>query len=132
MKKIIFLFSFIACFFALSATVQAQSWPFGKADFQSVEIAADSSISVDVTNRLTYVTVSDTVNNNVTVHLDVGKLQKGAFLYVQLLNGAVAKTVTWGDKINGPVLTGTVNKTKICGFLWDGTVFRKISEALYD
>jgi hypothetical protein len=124
------LFSFLlalAGFF----TAEAQSWPFGKADYQTATIAVDSTVSADIDNRMTYLTLP-TINNNITVHLDVDKLQKGAFLYVELPNGAVAKTVTWGDKINGPVLTGTVNKTKICGFLWDGTVFRKVSEALYD
>jgi hypothetical protein len=130
MKLKLFSLLLVAMCFVGLATAGAQSWPHGKADYQTATIATDSTVSVDITNRLTYV-VLPTINNNITIHLDViSGLQKGAFLIFELPNGAAAKTVTFGDKLDAPVLTGTISKTKTVTFLWDGTNYKKLCDTL--
>lgn len=51
------------------------------------------------------------------------KPQIGDELILKVSSDATARDLTLGTGITGPVLAGTINKTKVQSFVYDGTAF---------
>jgi hypothetical protein len=100
---------------------QIISYPFGAVDSQSVPYAA--TVEVAVRNQKTMVNIGE-MSGNMTVNLDNGKeLRAGAELIVKTKSDATARTVTLGTGIAGTSVAGTINKTKVLTFVYDGVSF---------
>lgn len=100
---------------------QIISYPFGAVDSQSVAYAA--TVEVPVRNQKTIVDISE-MSGDMTVNLDNGEeLRPGAELIINTKSDATARTVTLGTGIAGTSVAGTIDKTKVFTFVYDGENF---------
>lgn len=123
----------IAVLFFLSIlSVSGQTWPSGKADLQTLTInSADSTANATMSNVMTQLTI--TLTKNTTLHLDTSKkIKEGSLLFVNASCGAVAKSLTCGDKLQCPTITGTINKGRMLMFVFDGTKYVLVSNTQYN
>jgi hypothetical protein len=95
-------------------------YPFGEADFQTLTYAA--TIEVPVANGLTYCTVA--LTGACTINLDIDEhLPAGAQLFIRASSDATARTITLGTGLEGPAMAGTISKTKVTQYVYDGSKF---------
>lgn len=130
-----FIFAALFSLFALVAmqlNAQTIAWPAGKAEFQTPTVAAlDSTVRAEVTNTFTHLTIN--LTKNATLHLDTSKkLRAGSFLFVDAICGSVAKSLTCGDLVQCPVISGTINKGRTLMFVHNGTKFMLVSSTQYN
>lgn len=113
-------------------SAQVIAWPAGKAEFQTVTVASsDSTARAEVTNTFTHLTIN--LTKNATLHLDTSKkLRSGSFLFVDAICGSVAKSLTCGDLVQCPVISGTINKGRTLMFVHNGTKFMLVSSTQYN
>lgn len=129
-----YLFALILSMFAFVGTqAQTLAWPAGKAEFTTVTVSStDSTARATIKNTLTVLDLG-TLAKNATLHLDIpSKIRPGSMLLVKAASGAVAKNVTFGDYLQGVVLSGTINKGKFATFIYDGTKFFNIASIQYN
>lgn len=107
-------------------------WPSGKADVKTLAIdPADSTADATILNGLSYLTV--VLTKNTTLHLDTpGKPRHGDMLIVDASCGSVAKSLTCGDKLQCPVISGTINKGRNLFFVFNGTKFVLVANTQYN
>jgi len=129
-----YLFALILSMFTFGA-MQAQTlaWPAGKAEFTTVTVSSvDSTARATIKNTLTVLDLG-TLTKNATLHLDIpSKIRPGSMLLIRSASGAVAKSITFGDYLQSPVISGTINKGRYLAFVYDGTKFYIYSERLYN
>lgn len=122
MKKLIFA---IALFVSIN-TVKAQTlqYPFGAASFSSLTVDNDTLYAV-VNNRLTYLTLSDTLVGNTVMYATINSgVKAGAELFIRSLNSATARTIQWKSTyFTAATVTTTASKTKVFRFIYDGSKF---------
>jgi hypothetical protein len=97
------------------------NYPFGEMDVQSVDAAA--TIELEVENQKTLVNVSEmaaAATINVTASPE---LKAGAELFIKLKSDGTARAVTLGTGFTGTSVAGTISKTKIASFVYDGSKF---------
>lgn len=117
-----------------SENLEAQSWPYGKADWQEVSVTAGTA-DATVNNDMVFLRL-DTLSANSTLHLDfVGRgPRNGSLLFIDVRSDGTARSLTAGDKLQFPVITGVINKGKVLALVYD-TVRGKyviFSERQYD
>lgn len=93
-------------------------WPFGAADNKT----PDLSEPVVIENRLTILDL-DQLSANATLDLDISpEVPAGSFLVV-IVPAAGTQTLTFGDGVEAPVITGVAGKTKVQQFIFTGVSF---------
>lgn len=104
-------------------------YPFGPATV--VQMAASGTINVDVQNDLTLLdgdtvkcTGARTINLNIASDTPVG-----ARLVITHKTNAT-ETLTPGTGMQGKAITGEANKTFVTEYVYNGTKFLQVSEAL--
>jgi hypothetical protein len=130
MKKLILI---AVLFTALTSNAQIVKYPFGAADFSELTVDNDT-LYADVTNSLTYLTLSDTLVGNTVMYANISsKLKAGDKLYFRSLNGATVRTITFKSTyFKAPVITATASKTRVYEFIYDGSVFVLIGNTQID
>lgn len=91
-------------------------WPFGAANVQSPADAAN--IAVTVANNFTIVKLALAGNRTLDLTVDA-QVDVGAILIVRSTSDGTARDLTLGTAIDGPLLTGTISKTKSQAFFLD-------------
>ena len=103
-------------------------YPFGKADEQSVTAAA--TMAATINNSETYITIS-TLSAAGTLNLTIGSgVRTGDKLYVRTTSDGTARTITFGTGFLAKALAGTISKSNLSTFIFDGTVFVNVSNTL--
>jgi hypothetical protein len=97
------------------------SYPFGEMDVQAPAYAA--TIDLAVVNQKTLVNVAQ-LTGAVTINAvaDAG-LRKGAELIISTQSDGTARAVTLGTGFKGVAISGTISKTKVATFVFDGSLF---------
>ena len=68
---------------------------------------------------------------NVTLNLNINaQVSPGALLQVKAKSDGTARTVALGEGLEGISMPGTVDKTKVQSFVYDGTSFIPIAVAV--
>lgn len=106
--------------------------PLGMADSSINEVLfpvpdintnVDLTAAVPVKQMVTHLDLGE-LSANKTLDLDISsQLTGGAVLHVKVKSDASARSLTLGTGITGPVLAGTINKTKVQSFIYNGTGF---------
>ena len=100
--------------------------------FPGNEVSADVDLSADVpvTQKETILDLGE-FDANKTLNLAINsKVTAGALLHVKAKSDATARSLTFGTGITAPVLAGTINKTKVQSFIYNGTTFLPLGTAL--
>jgi predicted polyphosphate/ATP-dependent NAD kinase len=104
-------------------------WPFGPADLKAPAAHA-ATVAVTITNAKTFLTLP-TMTGAVTVNLTIdGDLEAGAELILRAKSDGTARDVTPGTGLEGPVVAGVINKTKVARYVYDGSKFVNTALAL--
>jgi hypothetical protein len=97
------------------------SFPFGAADLQQPAYAA--TLAVTITELVTILDPA-ILTGNMTINLTLGtEVRAGAMIFCELTATATEVT-TFGTGFTSPTLTGVAGKTKVMGFIYDGTSFK--------
>lgn len=128
MKK---LFSIILIAVAFCTEAQVQ-YPFGAASFPAVTVISKvTAQAITVSNSLTYIDLG-TIDTNKVLTVSAASvgaynsaylIQKGAMLFIKATSDGVARSLTPSTGFTGVVLTGTISKTKVMQFIYDGAHF---------
>jgi len=129
MKKILFALALLIMVGFDASTASAQiRWPFGAAD-ATVLNASQTSDTLNVSNTMTIVTLSDTLHSAYTIAVQASsELKAGALVFIITRCGAITRTTTFSTSLlTGftitTTLSGTANKSKLTPFVYDGTHF---------
>jgi hypothetical protein len=95
-------------------------YPFGEAEVLTPDSAATIAITVSNPKTIVKIDLGHAATVNVTPDPE---LEVGAELVFVLKSDGTARNVTYGTNITGPVTTGTIDKTKLATFIYDGTAF---------
>lgn len=96
-------------------------YPFGLASVLAIAPAAVMALSVDNTE-----TIADlgTLGAAGTLNLTIdSELKPGARLTVVAKSDGTARDLTLGTGFTGNTIAGTINKTKVVSFLYNGVTF---------
>jgi hypothetical protein len=94
---------------------------FPVADVQSKDYAA--SIALTIKQMITFVTVA-TLTGALTLTASINaQVTKGAMLFVKLTSDGTARDTTLSTGITGTTVAGTISKSKLASFVYDGTTF---------
>lgn len=95
-------------------------YPFGEADVQTLTDGATIALAITDALTIASVSLSQAATINVTPAAD---LPVGSVLYLKVTSDTTARDVTLGTGITGPTLAGTISKTKMQQFVYDGSAF---------
>lgn len=95
-------------------------FPFGPADVITMTDAATIALEITNTKTIASVSLSQAATINVTPEDD---LPIGSELHLKVTSDGTARDVTLGTNITGPTLAGTISKTKVQTFVYDGSAF---------
>ena len=119
-------------------------------NFRAPEITADADSKVEVvfpTNEAQSVTAAATIavaiNRQVTV-IDIGGMganatinatigsdvERGALLTVKGASDGTARSMSFGTGFTAPAVAGTISKTKVVSFIYDGSTFLPLAAAV--
>lgn len=103
------------------------SYPFGAADVRTITTA--TTIADTITDQLSYLTLSGNLTAATTINLTPDKgVRDGAQLFIEVPCGATAYDVTFGSTyVTSAGLLGTINKTKVAGFVFKSGKFVHVS-----
>lgn len=103
------------------STTSNPVFPFGPASTATLTSAA--TIAASVNNTVTILTVA--LDTNATLNLTVAAdTRVGSLLFVRASSDGTARSLTPGTGMTGTAISGTISKTKIISFVYDGTAFR--------
>jgi len=125
MKKL-FSILIMAIAFCTNAKAQQVQYPFGAASFPTVTVTSKvTAQAISVSNSLTYIDLGTIDTNKVlTVAATANySVKKGAMLFIKATSDGVARSLTPSTGFTGVVLTGTISKTKVMQFIYDGAHF---------
>jgi len=91
---------------------------------------AGATIAVNINRQVTTIDLGElaaAATLNATVSSDV---ERGAIIHVKALSDGTARTVTFGTGFTSPALAGTISKTKVQSFIYDGTTFLPMGASL--
>jgi hypothetical protein len=104
------------------------SHPFGMADVQAPAHAVTQNITVTNQGMTIFRPAIATANVAVNVTADAA-LEAGAQLLV-VFKTTATETLTFGNGIDGILITGVAGKTKTKLFAYDGTIFIATNEQI--
>lgn len=104
--------------------------PFGLASIQTIADAA--AMPVTIANGVTFLNI-DTMAQDSTLNLTIDPdLLAGALLYVKVASDATARALVPGTGITGTSVAGTISKTKLIQYVYDGSTFKHVSTTQLD
>lgn len=128
MKKILFLLA-LTLGFAATMTAQTISYPFGNVTTEALTV--DASVSVSLTNQVTYMTATLDTNMTLTV-VDAG-IRKGAVLILEVTADASDRDlVFYTGFATTDSLTILATKTSYFQFWYDGTYMKLVGYSPLD
>lgn len=89
-----------------------------------------ATIDVAITRQTTIVDCGELAANatlNATIGSDV---ERGAILNVKAKSDGTARSLTFGTGFTAPAVSGTISKTKVVSFIYNGTAFLPIAAAV--
>lgn len=94
----------------------------------SPNVAAATDVNI---NRQTTVIDLGELSANTTLNATIGEdVERGAIVTVKAKSDGTARNVTFGDGFAAPAVAGTVSKTKVVSFIYDGTTFLPMAAAV--
>lgn len=97
------------------------SYPFGPMAIFAILFAA--VMSADIGNQKTFIDVGE-MSADATLDLVIDPcLNAGAELVVKALSDGTGRDLTLGTGFTGNVIVGTISKTNVMTFMYDGTSF---------
>jgi len=123
MKKIFLIAIVLIATNKVNAQANLQ-YPFSAATFATLTVNNDT-LYAPISNRLTYLTLSDTLVGNTVMYATISTgLKAGAELFIRSLNSATARTIQWKSTyFTAATVTTTASKTKVFRFIYDGSKF---------
>lgn len=104
-------------------------FPWGPASVETLTSAA--TIAAEVNNTCNVLIVA--LDTNATLNLTVDDETKvGSVLYVKASSDGTARSLTPGTGMTGTAISGTINKTKVASFVYDGSTFVHIGTQQID
>lgn len=129
MKKLLTLL-LLATAFCTQVKAQQVQYPFGAASFPAVTVTSKvTAQAISINNTLTYIDLG-TIDTNKVLTVSAASnyaIQKGAMLYIKATSDATARSLTPSTGFTGVALSGTISKTKVMQFIYDGTKFIECS-----
>lgn len=105
-------------------------FPFGPATVKTVIPAA--TMSLDVVNTETIADLG-TLSAAGTLNLAVdAEVEAGSRLTVRVKSDGTARDLTLGTGFTGTTIAGTINKTKVASFVFNGTTFLHVGTQQVD
>lgn len=95
-------------------------FPFGPATVSALTYA--STIAASIYNTKTILTVAMTGNATLNLTINAGT-KVGSELHVKIASDGTARDLTPGTGMTGTVVAGTINKTKVATYVYDGSTF---------
>jgi hypothetical protein len=90
----------------------------------------DTSAAVDIKQMVTHLDLGE-LAANAELDLNISnQVTAGAILHIKVKSDGTARDVVFGDGVTSPDLEGVISKTKVQGFLYNGTVFLPMGAAL--
>lgn len=112
-------------YFEAPDALAGQKRNFPTVETQSKDYAA--IIAATVVAQTTLINVAELTGNatiNLTLH---AQLEVGSMLVIKAKSDATARTITLGTGFTGTTVAGTISKTKVATFFYDGTSFIHLS-----
>ena len=106
------------------------SYPFGELDKQSKAYAA--TIALTIKNQKTQVEVAELTGDLTLTATAASDLRAGAELLVKLKSDTTARAATLSTGFLGTSVAGTISKTKVAKFEYDGSKFVHVSTQQVD
>ncbi len=95
-----------------------------------VSAAVDLSVAVPVKQMVTILDLGAlTANKTLNLAIDA-QVNSGALLHVKVASDTTARTLTFGTGLTAPALAGTISKTKVQSFIYNGATFLPLGDAL--
>lgn len=88
---------------------------------------AGATIAVAINRQVTTIdlgTLSAAATVNATISSDV---ERGAMINIKAKSDGTARDITLGTGFTAPTFAGTISKTKVCTYIYDGTSFLPIA-----
>jgi len=105
-------------------------YPFGPADVKAVTPGA--TMNVEVSNPETILNLGELAAAG-TINLDIDpEMPAGATLTVKAKSDGTARDITLGTGITGTTIAGTISKTKVATFKFDGTAYLHVATQQVD
>jgi hypothetical protein len=105
----------------MAATTSSPVFPFGPATV--VTLASAATLAASVNNSATIIKVS--LDTAATLNLTVDPATKvGSMLYVVVGSDGTARNLTPGTGMTGTAVAGTISKTKIASYVYDGLTYK--------
>lgn len=96
-------------------------YPFGPADVRSV--APGATVNLSVSNSKTIVNLGE-LSAAMTLNAVIDEdLEAGAELHITAKSDGTARNITFGTGFTSPALSGTISKTKVASFVYNGATF---------
>lgn len=82
-----------------------------------------ATTAVTINRQITTINLGE-LSTPTTLNLTIAShVQTGAIIHVTAKSDATARTVTFGTGFTSPTLTGTISKTKVKSFIYNGLTF---------
>lgn len=84
----------------------------------SPSVAAETAVTI---NRQTTVIDLGELSANITLNATIGSdVERGAIVAVKAKSDGTARSLTFGTGFTAPAVAGTISKTKVVSFIYDG------------
>ena len=94
--------------------------------------AYNATLSIAITHKETLVNVAE-LTGDTTISISAGSnVKPGAKVYITLQSDSTARDATLSTGFKGTVVAGTISKTKVATFIYDGTDFVHVSTQQID
>lgn len=90
-------------------------------------VAHAAILALSVTEKETYLKMPQ-MTGNVTINATIGShITAGAIVQVEAKSDGTARSVTFGTGFTSPAMSGTISKTKVARFVYDGSTFKPVA-----
>lgn len=115
----------LSCLAMLPGEADAQiQWPFGGPDIEStIDVAADSTVTLDLDNRFVYYPVDTLTNDTVTISA-TNDLRDGSLVYVDLYTVSDTSFAKFTSPFYPMKVRFNASTNRIYSFIYDGTYLR--------
>ena len=91
---------------------------------------AGATIAVDINRQVTTIDLGElaadaTINATISAHVE-----RGAIVNLKAKSDGTARDITLGTGFTAPTMAGTISKTKVTTYIYDGTTFLPVAAAV--
>lgn len=91
---------------------------------------AAAEIAVNINRQTTVIDLGE-LTENATLNATIGSdVERGAIVTVKAKSDTTARSVTFGTGFTAPAIAGTISKTKVVSFIYDGSSFLPMGAAV--